>query len=78
MNYSTKHVRNIHSMATGMLNMEQVVELLDVDGGAEDELGDCFFPGSDDELGFEEEELEGNQDTKYNITVALLILHLSC
>ena len=32
---------------------DEVIALLDQDGDVE--LDDCFFPGSDDELGFEEE-----------------------
>ena len=46
---------------------EQVVAFLD-DGEAE--LDDCFFPGSDDELGFEEIEVaqseDEDEDTKYD------------
>ena len=42
---------------------DQVLRLLDSD--SEDEFGDgldeVFFPGSDDELGFEKEEIEGNE-----------------
>ena len=37
------------------INTQQVVDLLE---DADFELDDCFFPGSDDELGFEEVELE--------------------
>ena len=41
-----------------------MVDLLN-DGGNDDyELDECFFPGSDDELGFEEVELVG-KDTMY-------------
>ena len=48
-----------------LLNTQQVVDLLDHDGeDADFELDDCFFPGSDDELGFEEVELE-DEDTMY-------------
>ena len=47
---------------------EQVVAFLDDDGEAE--LDDCFFPGSDDELGFEEIEVaqseDEDEDTKYD------------
>ena len=63
---------------------EQVVAFLD-DGEAE--LDDCFFPGSDDELGFEEIEVaqseDEDEDTKYdtinmyNILNSLWILLLS-
>ena len=46
---------------------EQVVAFLD-DGEAE--LDDCFFPGSDDELSFEEIEVaqseDEDEDTKYD------------
>ena len=37
---------------------EEVVSLLDFDGGLEDD----FFPGSDDELGFLEDEDEEHHD----------------
>ena len=47
-----------------LLSAQQVVDLLDDDQGADIELDDCFFPGSDDELGFEEVELE-DDDTEY-------------
>ena len=39
------------------------------DDDADAELDDCFFPGSDDELGFEEVELEDNEDEMYGTTV---------
>ena len=52
-----------------LLSTQQVVDLLD-DGDLE--MDDYFFPGSDDELGFEEVELEedetvyGNSIIKYS------------
>ena len=44
---------------------EQVVAFINDDGEAE--LDDCFYPGSDDELGFEEVEVaeSEDEDTKY-------------
>ena len=45
------------SMAAGttrtLYRRDEVIAILDQDG--DEELDDCFFPGSDDELGFEEE-----------------------
>ena len=54
-----------------LLNTQQVVDLLDDGEDADFEMDDCFFPGSDDELGFEEVELEedtvfGNSIIKYS------------
>ena len=43
-----------------------LVDLMNhTDDDADTELGVCFFPGSDDELGFEEVELEGYDDETY-------------
>ena len=39
-----------------------MVDLLDDGEDADFELDDCFFPGSDDELGFH----EGDEDTEYD------------
>ena len=47
-----------------LLSTQQVVDLLDDGEDADFEMDDCFFPGSDDELGFEEVELE-EEDTVY-------------
>lgn len=41
---------------------DEVMALLDEDGDVE--LDNCFFPGSDDELGFEEEIVE---DVRYTV-----------
>ena len=51
-----------------LLSTQQVVDLLD-DGEEADfvEVDDYFFPGSDDELGFEEVELE--EDTVYGNSI---------
>ena len=55
-----------------LLSTQQVVDLLDDGEDADLEMDDCFFPGSDDELGFEEVELEedetvyDNSITKYS------------
>ena len=40
---------------------EQVLDLIDSDGGEDfdDAMDEVFFPGSDDELGFVEEEIDG-------------------
>ena len=57
------------------MSTQQVVALLDdgQDGDTDFELDDCFFPGSDDELGFEEVELE-DEDTVYaNSTMFILV-----
>ena len=54
-----------------LLSTQQVVDLLDDGEDADLEMDDCF-PGSDDELGFEEVELEedetvyGNSIIKYS------------
>ena len=53
------------------MNTEEVVDqLLNDADDADIELDDCFFPGSDDELGFEELELEGDEETMYGITLS--------
>ena len=53
-----------------MMNTAEVVDLLNHDDDADVELDGCFFPGSDDELGFEEVELEEDEeDAVYGITV---------
>ena len=41
-------------LSRALLSTQQVVDNLD-DGEANFEMDDCFFPGSDDELGFEAE-----------------------
>ena len=41
-----------------LLSTQQVVDLLDDGEEADFEMDDCFIPGSDDELGSEEVELE--------------------
>ena len=61
-----------------LLSTQQVVDLLDDGEEADFEMDDCFFPGSDDELGFEEVELEeddtvyGNSIMKYSYYLLLL------
>ena len=47
-----------------LLSIQQVVDLLGDGDDGDFELDECFFPGSDDELGFEEVELE-DEDTVY-------------
>ena len=55
-----------------LLSTQQVVDLLN-DGENDDyELDECFFPGSDDELGFEEVELEGEEDTMYGSVYSII------
>ena len=59
-------------MATGTsrarMTTDDVMALLD-DG---DELDDCFAPGSDDELGFEEVQLAETEVTgKYDLIITL-------
>ena len=44
-------------LSRALLNTQQVVDLLNDGEDADFEMVDCFFPGSDDELGFEEVEL---------------------
>ena len=56
-------------LSRGLLNTQQVVDLLDDGEDADFEMDDCFFPGSDDELGFEEVELEEEQDTVYGNSI---------
>ena len=53
-----------------LLNTQQVVDLLDDGEDADSEMDDCFFPGSDDELGFEEVELE-EEDTVYGKSIII-------
>ena len=43
-------------LSSTLLSTQQVVDLLDDGEDADFEMDDCFFPGSDDELGFEEED----------------------
>ena len=52
------------SICSACYTSEQVVSFLSDDDG---ELDDCFFPGSDDVLGFEEVEVPQSEDeiTKY-------------
>ena len=57
-----------------LLNTQQVVDLLDHDDDME--LDDCFFPGSDDELGFDEVELE-DEDTTYGNKYYIIINMIS-
>ena len=54
-----------------LLSAQQVVDLLN-DGENDYELDECFFPGSDDELGFEEVELEGEEDTMYGSVYSII------
>ena len=60
------------------MSTQQVVDLLDDGEDADLEMDDCFFPGSDDELDFEEVELEedetvyGNSIIKYSYYLLLL------
>ena len=55
-------------LSRALLNTQQVVDLLDDGEDADFEMDDCFFPGSDDELGFEEIELE-EEDTVYGNSI---------
>ena len=55
-------------LSRALLNTQQVVDLLDDGEDADFEMDDCFFPGSDDELGFEEVELE-EEDTVYGNSI---------
>ena len=47
-----------YGMAEGssraMYNAEEVIGMITEDRDQEDDVGDLFFPGSDDEFGFEE------------------------
>ena len=53
----------MNSMAETLYNVEEVLDLLDHEPDDDDqELGDFFFPGSDDELGSVEEEV-GREDS---------------
>ena len=56
-----------------LLNTQQVVDLLNDGEDADLEMDDCFFPGSDDELGFEEVELE-EEDTVYGKSIIIIII----
>ena len=54
-------------VSRALLSTQQVVDLLDHDDeDADFEMDDCFFPGSDDELGFEEVELEDEDEVYGN------------
>ena len=55
-------------LSSALLNIQQVVDLLENGEDADFEMDDCFFPGSDDELGFEEVELE-DEDTEYGNSI---------
>ena len=57
-----------------LLNTQQVVDLLDDGEEADFEMDDCCFPGSDDELGFEEVELE-EDDTVYGNSIIKINIH---
>ena len=60
------YARMATSACRACYTSEQVVAFIDGDA----ELDDCFFPGSDDELGFEEVEVgdsEDEEDTRYAI-----------
>ena len=57
-----------------LLSTQQVVDLLDDGEDADFEMDDCFFPGSDDELGFEEVELE-EEDTVYGKSIIIIYSH---
>ena len=48
-----------YRMAEGLYTVEAVLDLLDDVPEDDGEFEDIFFPGSDDELGLVEEELEG-------------------
>ena len=61
-----RYTRMAAGISRALMNTAQVVDLLNqADDDADTELDDCFFPGSDDELGFEEVELEGDEDETY-------------
>ena len=55
-------------LSSTLLSTQQVVDLLDDSEDADFEMEDCFFPGSDDELGFEEVELE-EEDIVYGSSI---------
>ena len=57
-----------------LLNTQQVVDPLDDGEDADLEMDDCFFPGNDDELGFEEVELE-EEDTVYGKSIIIIYSH---
>ena len=60
------YTRMAAGISRALMNTAQVVDLLNqADDDADTELDDCFFPGSDDELGFEEVQLEGDDDEMY-------------
>ena len=50
------------------MSTQQVVDLLDDGEDADFEMDDCFLSGSDDELVFEEVELE-EEDTVYGNSI---------
>ena len=62
-------------VSKALLSTQQVVDLLDDGENGDFELDECFFPGSDDDLGFEEVELE-DEDTVYDITFILVTTYL--
>ena len=50
-------------MAEGLYTVEAVLDLLDDVPDDDGEFEDIFFPGSDDELGLVEEELDGQGES---------------
>jgi hypothetical protein len=57
---------------------EQVVDLLDSDDEDfhDDGMDEVFFPGSDEELGFEEEEIQDGERLVKNISTKTILLPL--
>ena len=46
--------RMAEGSSRAMYNAEEVIDMITEDRDQEDDVGDLFFPGSDDEFGFEE------------------------
>ena len=63
-------------LSSALLNIQQVVDLLEDGEDDDSEMDDCFFPGSDDELGFDEIELE-DEDTEYGNSIITHSYYLS-
>ena len=60
------YTRMAAGTSRALMNTAQVVGLLNqADDDADTELGDCFFPGSYDELGFEGVKLENDKHETY-------------
>ena len=68
--YQTHYTRVATRISRGLMNTALVDLLNHTDDDADTELGVCFFPGSDDKLGFEKVELEGYECMGITTTIS--------